>query len=263
MGQIIMLASGKGGVGKSSLTAALGISFARRGLRCLLLDADVGLRSLDLMLGMQDRVLYELSDCIKHRCSLDDAVISHKLYPSLHLMVAGQNAKPKDFVKKDLDRILKTLRSRYEMIIIDAPAGIGRGIKNFMGIVDRFVLIATADEVCLRDTEKIAGILQEEAGDHPYLVLNRFHRKLQRRGIIPKPEDIALAIDLVLLGTVPDSNSVYSALLAGKTMMETADSQVISSIEKLSDRLLGVWPEQRTNLLSKLSGLIGRKTKFS
>lgn len=261
MGQIIMIASGKGGVGKSTLSAALGISFARRGLGCLVLDADVGLRSLDLMLGLQNQVLFELSDCLVHRCSLDDAIVSHPRYPSLHLMVAGQNAKPKDFMKKDLHRVLKTLRNRYEMIIIDAPAGIGRGIRNFMGIVDRFILVATSDEVCLRDTEKLAGILMEEAGDHPYLVLNRYNKRWQRRGILPKPEDIALAIDLVLLGTVPESESIYAALLDGKTIMETKERQIIASIDSLGDKLMGLWPHEKSNFLSDIMNLSKRKRR--
>lgn len=263
MGQIIMLASGKGGVGKSTLSAALGVSFARRGLRCLVLDADVGLRSLDLMFGMQDQVLYELSDCIKHRCSLDDALVPHKHYPSLHLMVAGQNVRAKDFDKKDLARILKTLGNRYDMIIIDAPAGIGRGIRNFIGIADRFVLVATADEVCLRDTEKIAGILMDQGGDHPFLILNRYNKRLERRGIIPKPENISLALDLVLLGTVPESNHAYTALLEGKTMMEAGDRIATASIEKLADKLLGIRPPNSALSLTKFDRLFGRKTKTS
>ncbi|NLC33353.1 MAG: septum site-determining protein MinD [Clostridiales bacterium] len=263
MGQIIMLASGKGGVGKSTLSAALGVSLARRGLRCMLLDADVGLRNLDLMLGMQDQVLHELSDCIKRRCSLDDAIVAHKYYPSLHLMVVGQNVRPKDFDKKDLGRILKTLRSRYDMIIIDAPAGIGRGIRNFLGIVDRFVLVATADEVCLRDTEKTAGILMEQGGDHPFLVLNRYSKKLERRGILSKPENISLTLDLVLLGTVPESKLVYPALLVGKTMAETRDRSVAASIEKLSDRILGIHSSNNSYKYMKFDRFFKRKANIS
>ena len=94
MGRMIMIASGKGGVGKSTLASSLAVSLARRGMRCLLLDADVGLRNLDLMMGVQDRVLYELSDCLCRRCSLDEAVVVHGSYPLLHLMMAGQEAKP-------------------------------------------------------------------------------------------------------------------------------------------------------------------------
>ena len=263
MGQIIMLASGKGGVGKSTLSAALGVCFASRGLRCLVLDADVGLRSLDLMFGMQDRVLYELSDCMKRRCSLDDALVAHKHYPSLHLMVAGQNVRAKDFDKKDLSKILKTLRNRYDIIIVDAPAGIGRGIRNFIGIVDRFVLVATADEVCLRDTEKIAGILMDQAGDHPFLILNRYSKRLERRGVIPKPENISLALDLVLLGTVPESKNTYTALLSGKTMMEAGDRLASASVEKIADKLLGIRPPNSAILLTKFDRLFGRKTDIS
>lgn len=240
MGQIMMLASGKGGVGKSTLTAALGICFARRGLRALVLDADVGLRNLDLMLGMQDRVLYELTDCVNRRCMLDDALIPHHRYPLLHLLSAGQDVRPKDFVRKDLNRTLKTLRPCYDMILIDAPAGVGRGIKNFIGLADRFLLVATPDDICLRDTEKTGRILSEDGQDHPGLVLNRFDWRLARQGAIPMPQPLAMAMDMPLMGVIPQDDSVYRALLSGLTMMEADAPQVSAAVEGLADRLQGL-----------------------
>lgn len=236
----MMIASGKGGVGKTTLAAALGICFAKRGLRALVLDADVGLRNMDLMLGMQDKVLYELTDCVNRRCTLDDALIPHPKYPLLHLLSAGQDARPKDFVRKDLSRTLKTLRPRYDMLIIDAPAGVGRGIKNFIGLADRFLLVATPDDICLRDTEKTARILSEEGREHPGLVLNRYDWRLARSGVIPMPEPLALAMDMPLLGVVPQDDSVYRAMLAGSALLDSAAPQVKEEIEGLADRLQGL-----------------------
>ena len=256
MGRMIMIASGKGGVGKSTLASSLAVSLARRGMRCLLLDADVGLRNLDLMMGVQDRVLYELSDCLCRRCSLDEAVVVHGSYPLLHLMMAGQEAKPKDFNQKDLTRIAKTLKNRYDMILVDAPAGIGRGVKNFISHCDQFILAATPDDVCLRDTEKMARIIMEATGKHPYLVINRYDRRLVRRGVIADPKNTAQALDLPLLGVIEQSESVYRAMLAGKTIPEGADAPVVHALESVCDRLLGV-PLTKKNWLHKFFGKEG------
>lgn len=253
MGRMIMIASGKGGVGKSTIASSMAVSLARRGLRCLLLDADVGLRNLDLMMGVQDRVFYELSDCLNRRCSLDEAVVAHGSFPLLHLMMAGQEAKPKDFNQKDLTRIAKTLKRRYDIILVDAPAGIGRGVKNFISHCDQFILAATPDDVCLRDTEKIARIIMEATGEHPYLVINRYDRRLARQGVIADPKHTALALDLPLLGVIDQSESVYRAMLAGNTIPEGADAPVVRALESICDRLLGV-PQTKKGWIHKLFG---------
>lgn len=237
---MIMIASGKGGVGKSTIASAMAVSLAKRGMRCLLLDADVGLRNIDLMMGIQDQILYELADCVSRRCTLDEAVVVHKAYPLLHIMMAGQEAKPKDFSKKDLGRIVKTLKSRYDIILVDAPAGIGRGVRNFIEHCDQFILVATPDDVCLRDTEKIMRIIMEESLEHPYLILNRFDQRLARKGVISQAKDTALALDAPLLGVIPHSESVYHAMLSGKTIPEGAEAPVVRALERVCDNLLGV-----------------------
>lgn len=251
MGRIVLVASGKGGVGKSTIASSMAVSFARRGLRTLLLDADVGLRSLDLMLGMQDRVLFELSDCVSMRCSLDEALIAHSRWPLLHVMTTGQEAKPKDFDEKSLGKVMKTLRERYDLILVDAPAGIGRGFKNFLPFADQFVLAATPDEVCLRDTEKTAKIIMDARGEHPWLIINRFEKRLLKQGLIGKPEDTALMLDLPLLGIIPQDDSVYRAMLQGKTIPEGAGSSSVRALERICDRFLGV-PGRDGNWIGRL-----------
>ena len=240
MGTVIMFASGKGGVGKSSISAALAVSFARRQLRTALIDADVGLRSLDLMLGMQDKILYELTDCLKRRCTLDEALVMHPQYPLMHLLVGGQDARPKDIQTKDLARVLKTLKSRYDLLLIDCPAGIGRGIKNFVGLADRYVLVATPDDICLRDTEKTARIILEETGKHPDLLLNRYDWELMHQGLISRPQALATAMDMPLLGTLGQSAAIYRGMLAGKTMAELKSDPSAAAIERIAQRLLGM-----------------------
>ncbi len=261
MGTVIMFASGKGGVGKSSISAALAVSFARRQLRTALIDADVGLRSLDLMLGMQDKILYELTDCLNRRCTLDEALVMHPQYPLMHLLVGGQDARPKDMREKDLARVMRTLKSRYDLLLIDSPAGIGRGIRNFVGLADRYVLVATPDDVCLRDTEKTAKIILEETGKHSDLLLNRYDWELMHRGLISRPQALAAAMDMPLLGVLEQSALIYRGMLAGKTMTELKDDPAASAIEHIAQRLLGMnvpHIENKENLRQILRRLLNR-----
>lgn len=240
MSRIILIASGKGGVGKSSLSAALAVTLARRGMRTLLIDADVGLRCLDLMLGMQDRVLYELSDCMTRRCTLDDALITHPDYPLLQLMVGGQDARPKDFDIMDLQRVMNTLSRRFDVILIDSPAGLGRGLKNFLGLAHQYVLVATPDAVCLRDTEKTAKMLMDRGLSRPSLLLNRYDGVLARRLKLGTPGDLALSLDLELMGTIPESQEVYHLQQEGKTMADAKDDRMRQAVEQAADSLMGI-----------------------
>lgn len=235
----ILFASGKGGVGKSTISAALAMALARNGLRCLLIDGDIGLRSLDLMLGVQDKVMFEMADCLQRRCTLDDAILIHPEQPHLHLLVGGQEAKPKEFAEKDLRRMLRTLKQRYDYLLIDGPAGLGRGLKNFAKHADRLVLVATADEVCLRDTEKTARVLRQWTGLRPDLLLNRYDERLLRQGLVGIPQGIADALDLALLGVIPRSDAVYAAMLQGKTLLDAEDTQPQQALYRAAASLSG------------------------
>ncbi len=239
-GKAILFASGKGGVGKSTIAAALAVALATRGRRVLLLDGDLGLRSLDLILGLQDASLYELADCLERRCTLEEATVPHKEYPSLHLLSGGQQARPKDFAAKDLARVLRTLKKRYDYLLVDGPAGIGRGFKSLLAVADHVVLVATPDNVCLRDTEKVAGIVMQKKDLHPDLVINRYPWELRWSGKIPGPQDIALGLDLPLLGVIPQRESVYIEQMAGITMAQSADMEIADAINRAAERLLGL-----------------------
>ncbi len=237
--KVILFASGKGGVGKSTLSAALCVLMARQGKRVLLIDGDVGLRSLDLMLNMQDKVLYELADSLARRCSLDDAMQPVPMAPGLFLMVAGQEARPRVFAGKDITRVVKTLKQRFDIIVIDGPAGIGRGLRNWASLTNRVVLVATADDVCLRDTEKTARMMREGWKLRPQLLLNRLDNRLVQRGLLSDPAAIAASLDIELLGVIPQSEDVYRGMLQGITAADVEDRQLKESLRRTAVRLTG------------------------
>ena len=254
---IVLFASGKGGVGKSTLAAALCTLMARQGKRVLLIDGDVGLRSQDLMLRMQDKVLYELVDCLNRQCSLDEAIVPVPSMPGLYLLAAGQEARPRAFEGKSLDRIFRTLKQRFDFILIDGPAGLGRSLRNWTMQATRIVLIATADDVCLRDTEKAARMMIQGYKLRPQLLINRVDHKLIKRGLLSAPEAIAQMLDLELLGVVPQSDAVYRAMLEGATAADTNDRPLRQALERTSMRLMGAlapWrgPETAAQKLRRL-----------
>lgn len=239
MGKSFLFVSGKGGVGKSTLAAALAVAAVMKGKRVALVDGDIGLRSLDLQLGMQDHVLYDMADLVSRRCNLNQALIWHKEYPSLCLMVGGQQAKPKDFKKQDLKKIINTLKKRFDLVLIDGPAGLGRGVNKFTGVADEVVVVTTPDPVSVRSAEKLISILYPQ-GVRPSLLLNRQQGQKVLEGSLHQASTIAQSLDLPLLGAVEENPLIYSALIQGKTAAQTGDLHLDAVLNDILSRMDGV-----------------------
>lgn len=237
MSKSYLLISGKGGVGKSTLASSLAVKAAGLGLRVALIDGDIGLRSLDLMLGMQDRVLYDMADLVNRRCTLDQALIWHPDYPTkLCLMVGGQSAKPKDFERSDLKKIVSTLKKRVDIVLIDGPAGLGRGIRNFIGLADEVVIVTTPDPVATRSAEKLSGMLYA-GGARPTLLINRVQIDRVLSGDALQPSLLAQSLDLPLFGVVEEHPGIAPAQLKGQTAAQIEDEHLQNL---LKDIVLGM-----------------------
>jgi len=239
MGRIIAVMSGKGGVGKSTLSAALAVYLAERKQRVTLLDGDIGLRCADLMLNMQDQVVYDLGDLAENTCTLDQALLPHPKHASLFLLAAPQLLKPSDVKAKKMAQIIEGLGERMDFVILDAPAGIGRGVKNLLGAQAEIIIVATPDDVSIRDAERLGGLLFQRGESSPGLVINRINRKLIRKGEMLAPDRIAQLLDMGLLGAIPDSGEVYRALLRHDTAFSCRDQQVVEAIRAIGCKLLG------------------------
>lgn len=239
MGRIFAIMSGKGGVGKSTISAALAECYARRGKKVALLDGDTGLRCMDLMLGMQDRVVFDLGDLVEDKCPLDQALILHPQIPNLFLLAAPQMLRPSDVKAKKMKKIIDTLAVRHDIVILDAPAGIGRGWKNILNPQADSIIVVTPDDVSIRDAEKMSSLLAERGKMHSGLIVNRVNKKLIRRGEMLPPDRIAVHLDMTLMGALPESGEVYRALLQQKTAMCCNDEKVVQAIRCLADRLMG------------------------
>ena len=231
--------SGKGGVGKSTLSTALAEFYARQGKRVALLDGDTGLRCADLMLNMQDRIIYDLGDVMDQTCEMDQALTAHPRYPSLRLLAAPQMLSASDMKRKEMGRIITRLCDQTDVLLLDAPAGIGRGLKNLLGAAAEPVIVATPDDVCVRDAERLGSLLTQREEPRPMIVFNRVSKRLVRRGEMAAPEQLALYLDMPLMGIIPESPKIYRALLRHETALNAEDPKVTQAIEVTAARLLG------------------------
>ena len=233
------VASGKGGVGKSVITANLAAAIAATGTRTLIIDADIGLRSQDAILSLENRVVYDLLDLSKGDCSPDQAILASEAVPSLHLLPAAQFERAKSLEPKKLRKIIHRLRESYDSIFIDCPAGIERGLRNVLNAgVDETILVVTPDDISVRSAERAAQVMEEKDSPRPRLIVNRLNSQLIRSGEMMSAQTVSQVLDLQLLGAVPEDPAVYRALLTHGLFIHY-DCEARSAVLRIASRLQG------------------------
>ena len=214
MSIVTLFASGKGGVGKSTIAANLATALARGGYTVTLIDTDIGLRSQDALLGMENRVVFDLVDVAKGNCLLSQALLTQPDLPNLSLLPAAQFARSRDLSPKALKKILTVLRQKRDHILIDCPAGIERGLRNTLNAgVDETVLITTPDDLCIRDAERVCALIDEKKLPRPRLIVNRLNRDLIFAGEMYRAQTVSEVLDLPLLGELPEDPAFLLAQL--------------------------------------------------
>ena len=240
MGRTYLFLSGKGGTGKTTLSTSLGIALARKGKRTVLVDADIGLRCADLLLGMENDILYDLSDVAELRCTLPQALVHCREAQGFSVLSAPQMMKPSELDKLRLAAIVEELKLDYDYVLIDCPAGLGRGLRNFWSTAEEAIVVTTPDDASVRAAERLSQLLFEKKNIHPRMILNRADRLLVRVGEEQRPSVISGRTDMQLLGVVPDSPDVYRALLKHKTALLSDSISVRHAIARIADRIEGI-----------------------
>ena len=239
MSRSFLIASGKGGVGKSTIAVSLAQAFAQKGLSVALMDGDTGLRCMDLMLNMQDKVVYDFADVLEKRCLLQEALYRVPGYDSLYLLSASQILRAAEIRPKDVQKVTQALLRTYDIVILDCPAGLGRNLKINLGSVDEYLLVATPDDVAIRDAERMGQLLREYQVEHPRIIFNRIDKTMIKRGEMIAPQMAAQVLDMPLGGVVPDSDLVYRALLRHESAYQCGDKRVKAAFDRMANRLLG------------------------
>lgn len=239
MSTCFAVASGKGGVGKSVITANLAASLALTGTRVLIIDADIGLRSQDALLALENRVVYDLIDVTQKECSADQAILACESVPSLHLLPAAQFDRAKSLEPKKLAAIVRSLRTAYDFIFIDCPAGVERGLRNVLNAgVDEIILIATPDDISIRSAERTAQLIESKKAPRPRLIVNRLDGQLVCDGEMLSARTVSQILDLPLLGVIPEDCIVYRSLLKHDLFIRY-DCEARNAILRIASRIQG------------------------
>ena len=247
MAKVIVVTSGKGGVGKTTTSASFATGLAQRGYRTVVIDFDVGLRNLDLIMGCERRVVYDFVNIINGEANLNQALIRDKRVENLHILPASQTRDKEALTKEGVDRVLNELRQSFEYIVCDSPAGIERGALMALYFADEALVVTNPEVSSVRDSDRILGILasrsrRAEQGDPPvkeHLVLARYAPERADRGDMLSVEDVLEILGIPLLGVIPESQTVLQSSNAGVPVILEDGSDAGTAYGDLVDRFLG------------------------
>ena len=238
--RVILICSGKGGVGKTTLTANLGISLARQGLNTAVLDADFGLRNLDLLLGLENRIVYTAQEVLEEECRLDQALVKHKQESNLSLLPAG-NPRMLDWLKPDdMKRIVDMLKEQFDYVLIDCPAGVEDGFKNAMSASQEAIVVTNPEVSAVRDADRVIGLLNTNAIKPVQLVLNRVRPKMMASQEMLSVEDVTDILALPLLGLVLEDEQVIVSTNRGEPLtLSDSNSPAAKCYANIAKRMQG------------------------
>lgn len=268
MARIIVVTSGKGGVGKTTTSAAIAMGLAKRGHKTAVIDFDVGLRNLDLIMGCERRVVYDLVNVINNEATLNQALIKDKRCENLFILPASQTRDKDALSTEGIERILEELSKEFRYIVCDSPAGIERGATLAMYFADDAFVVTNPEVSSVRDSDRMLGILasksrRAEKGEEPikeYLLLTRYSPERVKMGEMLSVDDVQEILSLHLLGVIPESKSVLSASNSGTPVILDEESDAGQAYADIVARYLGenrphrFIEEKKTGLLSKIFG---------
>ncbi|MDR2749476.1 MAG: septum site-determining protein MinD [Clostridiales bacterium] len=260
MGEVYVVTSGKGGVGKTTSTANMGTGLAIAGKKVVMVDADIGLRNLDVVMGLENRIVYDIIDVIEGSCRLKQALIRDKRYSNLHLLPAAQTKDKTSITPEQMQKLCRALKDEFEYVIIDCPAGIEQGFKNAIAGADKAVVVTTPEVSAVRDADRVIGLLEASELKDPLLVLNRIRPDMVKRGDMMTLDDVTEILAIDILGVVPDDESIVISTNRGEPCVADDGSRAGRAYRNITRRLLGeMVPLMK---LQQQKGLFGRLAKF-
>ena len=238
--RVIVITSGKGGVGKTTTTANIGASLAEKGHKVLLIDTDIGLRNLDVVMGLENRIVYDLIDVSEERCRIRQALIKDKRCPNLVLLPAAQIRDKNDVNADQMKELISSLKDSFDYILIDCPAGIEQGFKNAIAAANEAVVVTTPEVSATRDADRIIGLLEAAGIKNPRLVINRLRIDMVKDKNMLSVEDILDILAVKLLGVVPDDENVVISTNKGEPLVYKGDSLAAKAFKNIASRIEGV-----------------------
>jgi septum site-determining protein MinD len=237
--KVVTVTSGKGGVGKTTTTANLGVALARLGKRVVLIDADIGLRNLDIVLGLENRIVYDIVDVVEGRAKLRQAMIKHKSFPDLYLLPAAQTRDKTAVSPQDMINLTGQLRQDFDFILLDCPAGIERGFRNAVAPADEVLIVTNPEVSAVRDADRIIGLLEAERKGPGKLILNRVKADMIRKGEMLSPDDVTDILGIKIVGIVPEDENVVPSSNSGVPVTLNDGSRAGKAFQNIARRLMG------------------------
>ncbi|KIL44552.1 septum site-determining protein MinD [Jeotgalibacillus soli] len=266
MGDAIVITSGKGGVGKTTTTANLGTALAMQGKKVCLIDTDIGLRNLDVVLGLENRIIYDLVDVVEGRCKIQQALVKDKRFDDLlYLLPAAQTSDKSAVEPKQMKELVEQLKQDYDYILIDCPAGIEQGYKNAIAGANKAIVVTTPEKSAVRDADRIVGLLEKEAIEPPMLIINRIRNHMMESGDMLDIDEVTTHLSIDLLGIVIDDDQVITASNKGEPIALNPDNKASIAYRNIAKRILGesiplmsLTPDKKS-VMQKLIGFFGKK----
>lgn len=238
-GKVFVITSGKGGVGKTTTTANLGAALALRGSRVVVIDADIGLRNLDVVMGLENRIVYDLVQVIEGVCQLHQAMIRDKMTRSLYLIPAAQTRDKAAVTGEQMRQLCEQLRPDFEYVLIDSPAGIEQGFRNAVEAADRGIVVTTPEVSAVRDADRVIGLVEAAGVPTPDLILNRVRPELVRQRDMMSTEDILALLSVELLGLVPEDEGIITSTNRGVPIAHDPKAYAGQAYRRIAARMDG------------------------
>ncbi len=260
--RIITITSGKGGVGKTTTTANLGTALAMQGFKVAVVDSDIGLRNLDAVLGLENRIVYDLVDVVEGQCRLKQALIKDKRQSELYLLPAAQTRDKNAVNSIQMEQLCRQLRQEFDFVLIDSPAGIEQGFRNAIVGADEIIIVANPEMASVRDADRIIGLVEAAGKPEPHLILNRLRPEMVKRGDMMAVTDVLEVLGIELVGIVPEDESIIVATNKGEPAVYEKRSRAGRAYLNAAQRILGEEVpldevDEAPSLLERLRRLMG------
>lgn len=242
LGRVIVITSGKGGVGKTTLTANLGTALAKMGKRVLLIDLDTGLRNLDMTMGVENEALYDVTDVVDKKCSLEEAALKSEKYGNLYILPASQTKNKEDLDKDSFGALCRDIKGRFDYIFIDCPAGIEYGFECALYPADEAIIVTVPDRTAMRDADRVAGIIEKEYKNLKKisLCINRLIPELSEKGLTAGSLEALFTVAVKLLGIIPEDPNVLIDSYGSRLSVNNRHSQAGRAVKNIANRLEGM-----------------------
>lgn len=239
LGKAIVITSGKGGVGKTTTSANLGTALAMEGKRVVVVDADIGLRNLDVVMGLENRIVYDIVDVVEKNCRLKQALIRDKRFDNLYLLPAAQTKDKSALKPEQMLELITDLKEEFDYIIIDSPAGIEQGFQYSIAGADKALIITTPEISAVRDADRVIGILEANEIEEPKLIVNRIRPDMVKRGDMLDIEDILDILAIDLIGVVADDQEIVISTNRGEPTVIEGKSLAGKAYRNIGKRIMG------------------------